>query len=78
MGQPYEKKGGLILGQISKISLKNNFLKKPVTGPGTNWNRLVIGTLVNRDPISDCPKPRTRVPRFWPKIEKPDRVNTPS
>ena len=39
MGQLYAK-NMLILGPISKISPKNNFLKKPVIGPstiGTGW-----------------------------------------
>jgi hypothetical protein len=30
-----KEKKGLILGQISKISPKSDFFKKPVTGPGT-------------------------------------------
>ena len=30
-----QKKKGLILGSIPKISPKNNFLKKLVIGPGT-------------------------------------------
>jgi hypothetical protein len=72
------KKNGLILGPIPKISQKNNLKKKkPVTGPGTNWNRPVTGTRFPV-PVSQNQEPRVLGPWFWPKTKKSDRVDTPN
>jgi hypothetical protein len=60
-------------GSIPKISPKNNFLRKP----GANRNRLVTETqfqvLVTQKQEPGYPGSN---PRFWPKTEKLDLVDT--